>query len=183
MNNNQGCNMELITALIGIGGTILGTVLGWLLSIITQIGRLKFYSHISGMPHKVDGYGSYMDCGKLEEADSYTCYIDLDIFNNNSNYKTIKDIKIRFMSETDSFCKTPTIEDITSKNNGKRMTTINIPPKQTVSLRLSSYFSKDSFYSLKKTTRVDLEYNDEKDKKKVVRITKNFLVAETNDEC
>lgn len=179
MSDNQGISHDLIIAGVGVVSTVIGTFLGWLLNNISQSGDLKFYSHISGMPFKNDGYGGYFGCGKLDEADWYMCFIDVDIYNENANYKTLKDLNIRFCySKKDGFCKTPLNKKSKYEEKHESVNMINIPPKQTIPLHLSVRLNKESFDNLRRVKMIQIKYKDEKDKTKIVYITKQFRIAE-----
>ena len=181
MNNNQGLSIEIITALIGVGGTIIGTIIGWILNNISHSGWLHFYSQISGLATKYDGYGGYMGCEKLNDSDQYTCFIDLDIYNKRADYRTVKDLQVQFCyNRKHGFSKKPLVKK--SKNDTKYETVdiINIPPKQTISLYLSVSLKKELFPDLERVNTVRLKYKNEKNKTKTVSITNHFIITETD---
>lgn len=178
MNSNQGFPVEIIAAIMGIIGTLLGTFVGWLLNNISQSGKLRFFSSLTGVLNKQDGYGAYRDCSILLEADDYKCEIKLDIFNESANYKTIKNVQIRFITDNNSFCVTPVIKELKNNNTNEIVKLINIPPKQTVSLIVLYTFSRYSFDELERVRKVDLKYNNEKGKTKKVHITDKFEIAQ-----
>ena len=181
MNNNQGFPIEIITAIIGVGGTIVGTIIGWILNNISHSGWLHFYSKIAGLSTKDDGYGGYIGCKNVKDADRYTCFIDLDIFNKNADFKTVKDLQVQFCyNRKHGFSKKPLVKK--SKNDTKYETVdiINIPPKQTISLYLSVSLKKELFPDLERVNTLRLKYKNEKNKTKTVSITNHFIITETD---
>lgn len=181
MNNNQGFPIEIITTIIGVGGTIIGTILGWILNNVSRNGRLHFFSQISGLSTRDDGYGGYMGCKNLKDADRYTCFIDLDVYNKNADYKTVKDLQVQFCyNRKHGFSIKPLVKKSKHDTKYETVDIINIPPKQTLSLYLSVSFKKEDFNKLRKVKKVKLMYRNEKNRTKTVSISNHFLIAETD---
>ena len=156
MNNNQGFPIEIITAIIGVGGTIIGTILGWILNNISRSGWLHFFFQISGLPTKGDGYGGYMGCKKLNDADRYTCFIDLDIYNKKADYKTVKGLQVQFCyNSKNGFSIKPLVKKNKNDTKSETIDIINIPPKQTISLYFTVNFNKQDFNKLRKVRKLN----------------------------
>lgn len=69
----------MIEALIGVGGTIVGTILGWCLSNI-KANKLIF---------------NIKEIHLLDKGDYYKAYFHLNIFNHSDKPKALRNIKIR----------------------------------------------------------------------------------------
>ena len=75
-------NSDITTALIGVGATIAGTVLGWVLNNLSNRGKLNIY--VSSWEDKFqynDDIGEMVSCSKREEVQSYTYKVSFDLYN------------------------------------------------------------------------------------------------------
>ena len=90
-------NSDITTALIGVGATIAGTVLGWVLNNLSNRGKLNIY--VSSWEDKFqynDDIGEMVSCFKREEVQSYTYKVSFDLYNSSGNTKIMRNIQIAF---------------------------------------------------------------------------------------
>ena len=90
-------NSDITTALIGVGATIAGTVLGWVLNNLSNRGKLNIY--VSSWEDKFqydDDIGETVLCSKREEVQSYTYKVSFDLYNSSGNTKIMRNIQIAF---------------------------------------------------------------------------------------
>ena len=90
-------NSDITTALIGVGATIAGTVLGWVLNNLSNRGKLNIY--VSSWEDKFqynDDIGEMVSCSKREEVQSYTYKVSFDLYNSSGNTKIMRNVQIAF---------------------------------------------------------------------------------------
>lgn len=167
-------NSDITTDLIGVGATIAGTVLGWVLNNLSNRGKLNFY--VSSWEDKFQCYGDIgemVSCSKREEVQSYTYKVSFDLYNSSGNTKIMRNIKIVF-SDGKNDIKVETPKDDATKRFSSPMIfyddvkPINIPPKAVIKLDLhnESWNKEGELDYIWKTKKVYLIYNDEKNKTK-----------------
>ena len=81
-------NGEIITALIGVGATIAGTILGWVLNTLSNAGTLKIFvsSWEDSFKHN-SSLGDMVPCTKREDVQSFSYKVSLDLYNSSGNIK------------------------------------------------------------------------------------------------
>lgn len=93
-------NSDITIALIGVGATIAGTVLGWVLNNLSNRGKLNFY--VSSWEDKFqynNDIGEMVLCSKREEVQSYTYNVSFDLYNSSGNTKIMRSIQIALATE------------------------------------------------------------------------------------
>ena len=87
----------IVTAIIGVVGTLLGTILGWLLSVLSNKGKVSVYlsSWTETFRHK-DKEGFMINSASESQAEYFEYECSLDIYNSSSDTKILRDIKIVF---------------------------------------------------------------------------------------
>lgn len=167
-------NSEITTALISVGATIAGTVLGWVLNNLSNRGKLNIY--VSSWEDKFqynDDIGEMVSCSKSEEVQSYSYKVSFDLYNSSGNTKIMRNIQIAF-SDGKSDIEKQTPKDDATKRFSSPMVfyddvePINIPPKAVIKLDLhNGSWDKDGELDyIWKTKKVYLLYTDEKNKMK-----------------
>jgi hypothetical protein len=142
---------------------------------------LHFFFQISGLPIQDDGYGGYIGCKKLNDANRYTCFIDLDIYNKKADFKTVKDLQVQFCyNRKHGFAIKPLAKKSKHDTKYETVDIINIPPKQTISMYLSVRFNEEDFDELRKVRKINLLYKNEKNRTKTVSITNHFVIDEAD---
>ena len=170
-------NSDITTALIGVGATIAGTVLGWVLNNLSNRGKLNIY--VSSWEDKFqynDDIGEMVSCSKREEVQSYTCKGSFDLYNSRGNTKIMRNIQIAFSDGKRDIEKQTPQDDATRFSSPMvfydDVKPINIPPKAVIKLDLhnGSWNKEGELDYIWKTKKVYLIYNDEKNKTKRIFI-------------
>lgn len=171
-------NTEIIIAIIGVIGTLAGTILGWGLNSLSQKGKLNFYVHSWKEEFQFNKMGEMVPSSSVEETETYGYEFVLDIYNSSSNTAIMRDISILFMNDRDKlFCSTP--YDYSTRRVSvvafyDEVTAINIPPKsvKTIKLLKSMWHSDKEFQQIWKVNSIFLSYRDQKNKKRKVLLQK-----------
>lgn len=163
---------EIITALIGVGATIAGTILGWMLNTLSNAGTLKIFisSWEDSFKHN-SSLGEMVSCTKREEVQSFTYRVSLDLYNSSGNIKIMRNIKIIFSDgKKDIKAETP-MDDATQRFSSHRalydkVEPINIPPKAVINLILheGAWDQNGELDFIWKSKKVYLAYTNEKNK-------------------
>lgn len=135
-------NSDITIALIGVGATIAGTVLGWVLNNLSNRGKLNFY--VSSWEDKFqynNDIGEMVLCSKREEVQSYTYNVSFDLYNSSGNTKIMRSIQIAFSDGKRDIEKQTPQDDATKRFSSPMVfyddvKPINIPPKAVIKLDL-----------------------------------------------
>lgn len=171
---------EVVIAAIGVGGTLLGTVLGWFLNNLSNNGKLHIYvCSCRDVFSKGDGFGGNTTAESIDETRDYTFYISLDLYNSSSVTKIMRDIQIVFSDGRHTvWCKTP--KDDSTRRVGTHFSMydkvgpINVPPKAVMKLELHAgiWNSDNEADAILKAKKVYLQYMDEKNRRRKKLIKK-----------
>lgn len=186
-------NNEIITALISVGATIAGTVLGWLLNNLSNRGKLNVYISLWEDSFEYNHIGEIMPCSKREEVQCYSYKASFDLYNSSGNTKIMRNIQIVFSDGKNDIEKQTPKDDATKRFSSQLVfyddvKPINIPPKAVIKLDLhnGSWNKEGEFDYIWKTKKVYLVYNDEKDKTKRILIKiedyKNYFINHKSKE-
>lgn len=187
-------NSEITTALIGVGATIAGTVLGWVLNNLSNRGKLNIY--VSSWEDKFqynDDIGEMVSCSKREEVQSYSYKVSFDLYNSSGNTKIMRNIQIAFNDGKSDIEKQTPKDDATKRFSSPMVfyddvEPINIPPKAVIKLDLrNGSWDKDGELDyIWKTKKVYLVYTDEKNKTKRMLIKaedyENYFINHKSEE-
>lgn len=177
---NSPCNnVEIATALIGVGGTIAGTILGWILNSISQKGKLKFFISSWKNRFEYNDTGSMVPSLSKEQTELYCFELTLDIYNSSRNTKIMRNIKVVFSD------KKKELKSFTPKDNSTRhhsgainlyddVSPLNIPPQTVMQIKLYDGVWKknkelDFIWDVKK---VYLKYENDRGKTKRILLHK-----------
>ena len=84
-------------AMVGVIGTILGTVLGWFLNSISNRGRIKLF--VSSWENEFrcrNEYGDMVKPPAPEKVEYFSCSFALDIYNSSGEPKIMRNIQIAY---------------------------------------------------------------------------------------
>jgi hypothetical protein len=172
---------ELQMEILGIVGTLLGTILGWLLNGLSQKGKLSvFIKKWNESLQKLDGYGGFDECRNYDEAEYYHYSLSVDIYNSSRDTRILRDIKLIFKDGIkDCFVSIPK-DEATRKNAFPAVyyddiSILNLPAKSAINIELHGGLNhkNDNWKYLSQTKNVLLEYVDEKNRKKRIEICKS----------
>lgn len=168
----------VLAAIIGVAGTLLGTVLGWALSKI-NCGTLSI-----SIVNDDFFYGKYnnMKVQKrlFQESDFYTMRIKFDAFNSNSKTKIMRNIRLVFKNKENDVLKSFTPKDADLEYNTD-ICAVNVFAKGVVTKSVYYDIPKNESWLndlFKNTYKVFLEYSDEKDRTKSVLVKQGSLLYE-----
>lgn len=160
----------LIAAIIGVGGTLFGTIVGWLLGKINwgklhiQVNEFVFYPH----------YYKKRD-EDLEELCAIEESFTVTVFNSSNENKIFSHAEIIFTNKDKQVIQElkikdrKTIETVHGIYGIDDVGVVNIPPKSGVDI-LGKIIVKDNFEKIISAERVYLCYFNKKFKKKKTRI-------------
>ena len=171
-------NSDLFVAIIGVLGTLAGTVLGWVLNSLSNKGRLKIF--VSSWEDKFlhqDSYGGMAPSNSIDETEFYNYEFSLDVYNSSSESKIMRDIIVSF-NEGKKDIEQSTPNDDSTKHGGNPLWffcavgPITIPPKTVINLKLHNGSSRQNggLDYIWKTQKVFIKYRDERNKQKRVLI-------------
>lgn len=172
---------ELTTALIGVGATIAGTVLGWMLNNLSNRGKLNiFVSSWEDSFKYNNNIGEMVPCSKREDVESYSYKVSFDLYNSSGNTKIMRNIQIVFSDGKNDIEKQTPQDDATKRYSHPmvfydKVEPINIPPKAVIKLDLhDGAWDKDGKLDfIWKSKKVFLVYTDEKN-----RVRRKLIKAE-----
>lgn len=182
---------EILSAAIGIVGTILGTVLGWLLNNISNRGKLNIYVSSWLDEFKYNNHGCIDNSASKEQTEYYSYKMVLDIYNSSAEPKIMRNIKVIFSNGAKTL-KTSTPYDDSTRQGGNNYTPIyydkiiplNIMPKSvfTINLHDGEWNDNGSINYIWETDSIYLQYTDENNKEKTILIKKGDYKNPFNSE-
>lgn len=185
---------EIVTALIGVGATIAGTVLGWILNNLSNRGKLSiFVSSWQDDFRYNNSIGEMVPCSKREEVQSYSYKVSFDLYNSSGNTKIMRNISIVFNDgKNDIKVQTP-MDDATRRfiqpmSYYDKVEPVNIPPKAVIKLDLhdGEWYQDGKLDFIWKTQKVFLVYSDEKNRtiRKLIKTEdyKNYFANHKQEE-
>ena len=157
---------SIFTAVIGIIGTLAGTILGWFLNKISRCGKLKAFGVEWDERYELNDTGRMVDSPSYGEAEHYAYSITLDIYNSSSDTKIMRDFRMEFLkARRVVVANAPLNIDDKSGLFCRAMGVLNVPPKSVVSLHLCGGFWRSKFGlfdEIDASSKVRLSYRDEK---------------------
>ena len=170
---------SILTALIGIAGTVLGTVLGWLLSTFSRRGRLEIYTSAWHESFEFNNVGVMSPSATFDEAEAYFYQLSLNIYNSSCDNMIIRNLRIEFLNGSKVvFSDNPKNSDSGHSFSGgvvyhSDFEILNVPPKSVVPLHLHGGFWRSQFEGFERLNFVDcvrIAYKGEKDTDLYVQI-------------
>jgi len=154
--------------IIGLIGTILGTILGWFLYYITNtIGKLEI---------SIDAYSD-----RKSRNDEYAYNLNLFFYNHSGKPNYIKDIKIDFYNNKGLIVESLPLENTEEASfrsiyNNKKVKVISLPSFHPVNITLCDVIDQENFRKLSNATKIVMSYKNRKNKKEIITIKENFLI-------
>lgn len=164
-------------AIIGVVGTILGTILGWMLNSISKRGKIKVFVSSWQDMFQYNNVGSMVPSKSKEQTECYSYKLTLDIYNSSGDVRIMRNIVIAFFDDKELIYQSIPEDDDTRRWNGPmafydNITPLNIPPKTIIQLKLHNG-SRDTDGGLNyiwNTKKIYLIYKDEHGREKKVLI-------------
>lgn len=179
-----GMSSEMQIAVIGIIGTLGGTVLGWLLNNLSQKGKLNIYlSRWTDEFQYNDNTGCMVPSSSMEQTECYGYKVSFDLYNSSRETKIMRNIHIKFINNKQVLYDEVPKDDYTKRVSHPMVyyddaTIVNVPAKSAMKLNLHGGLwrdkksDKDNLEFIIKTNKIQLEYTDEKNKSQKVIIKK-----------
>ncbi len=138
---------EIQIALLGILGTLGGTVLGWFLNNLSQHGKLNIFISSWKDKFEYNETGCTTLSSSIEQTEDYSYNVSFDLYNSSGETKIMRNIEIL---------------------------PVNIPPKSIMHIELHNWLSKSdgTLDNIWNTTHIYLKYINEKNRKKKILIRK-----------
>ena len=177
----------------GILGTVVGTLMGWLLSELSNHGRLRcfvksWHAHLD----IVDEHGEYVTCYEFMRPEYFNYDITIEVYNSSRLPKIIRDGKIAFykneklLLESIPRDKSRETKYVTSSTYGELLA-FCVPATDVVTLDLLGNImsDKNGFPELEKANEVYFEYKDEKSRTRKWKIAdvsyKSYFDCDTEE--
>ena len=174
---------EMWTAIIGVGGTLLGTALGWLLNVLSNQGKMEIFCKKWDVEFDTNDQGFVVATDDIEKAQFFNFNVELEVINHSSNTKIIRDVKIIFQDSKGKILKTIIPYDSALRTYShhfrldKEVKPFNVYGKSVLSIRLDKGFnnSDSAFDFIFNAEKVFLQYIDETNKVKRVLLKKGNI--------
>lgn len=172
-------NTDLYCAIIGVIGTLFGTVLGWLLNSVSKKGKLNIYVYSWEDEFMYNCKGRLTKSSSEEQTEHYGYKLSLDLYNSSGETKIMRNIRIVFVQSKDKMLVNIP-KDETTKRIGQISThyddinVVNIPSKSVININLHSgkwrSDGKNPLECIWNTNKVYLLYVNEKNQEKKILI-------------
>ncbi len=172
MNSNE---VTILASAIGVGGTILGTILGWMLNSLSNIGKI-YFSDIE-IKKRYMGLKENMITGYIDDkskATSYLLDVSLSAYNSSRDTASFKNIKLAFYHDNKLVKSIIPSDDNTLRKSGAILIAdkagiYNIHPKTLVNLKFSCAFHV-AITDIINADRINLTYQNIKGKNKKIKL-------------
>lgn len=167
---------EVLIAIMGIVGTLAGTLLGWFLNQLSQRGKLHiFVMNWHNYFTHTDAEGCEVCSCSLDEAVNYSFELEMDIYNSSNITKIMRDIKVIFLcGKATLLAYTPedsaSLKYVNCSARYNKIDCLNIPANHTVRKKLRGLLDLTKDSSIKKTDRIRLSYIDSKKHTKIINV-------------
>ena len=165
--------------IIGVIGTLLGTVLGWLLSNLSLRGKLNIYPTWRDEFQHNDNLGGMANSKSREEAKLYMYHFTLDLYNSSGEPQIMRKIEVAFFHDKEELFRDTPEDDSTGRSSGPlrfydEVLPITIPAKTVYTVKLHGGFwdSDNRFSQIWRANKIMLTYRDCKDREQKVLINK-----------
>ena len=152
-------------------GEFLGTILGWVLSNLSQMGKLIFTESLWEDRVRHNKLGQMVNSTLREEAQLYSYELVLDVYNSSNETKIMRDVRMEFRKDGKVLLMDRPSDDTTRRTAGPlsfydEVGPLNIPPKSVLTMKLhGGMWDKDErFHALWNATEIVLVYKDARGK-------------------
>lgn len=158
-------------SMIGVIGTLLGTILGWVLNSLSQKGKTSIFVNKWKQSFKYNNSGFIEECPIKDKVEFYSYDLQLDIYNSSGKNEIIRDVRIMFFNNDQLLFSNRPKDDSTRRVNGhmtfyEELESFNIPPNCIIPIHLRGGFNKseECFDSLWEANKILLTYKNSKNK-------------------
>jgi hypothetical protein len=156
--------------IIGIAGTLLGTILGWVLGKL-NFGKLNIYVHSWVDKFSNNSHDEMCSSSSAEETIYYGYFFSFEIYNSSEKTKIMRDIEIIMENKRNCRINTPKVSESRS-GIYKEIEPINIPAKTVIKFNLTNEFFNNEISFIATVNRVFLKYVDEHNRTKKLFLIK-----------
>ena len=144
----QGGHMN--AEILGILGTLLGTILGWFLGIISQKGKLYFYTKFEDEFTHADKIGGFTCSSSRDQAEYYSYDLVLDLYNASGEPKIMRKIELAFYAGGKRIIRLTPEDASTKRHTGgitryDKIQPVTIPAKSILRLNLRGGLNNKSY--------------------------------------
>ena len=166
------CNeVNVLPEIIGVIGTLLGTVLGWILSNFSRRGKLNIYSTWQDEFRHNDNYGGMSRSKNKDEAKLYIYHFTIDLYNSSGDPQIMRKIEVAFFRDKEELFRDTPKDDSTGRSSGvirfyDEVLPITIPAKTVSIMKLHGGFwdSDERFSQILRANKIVLTYRDSRNK-------------------
>lgn len=166
------CNeVNVLAEIIGVIGTLLGTVLGWLLSNLSRRGKLNIYSIWRDEFQHNDNLGGMSHSKNKDEAKHYMYHFTIDLYNSSGDPQIMRKIEVAFFRDKEELFRDTPKDDSTGRSSGvirfyDEVLPITIPAKTVSTMKLHGGFwdSDERFSQIWRANKIVLTYRDSRNK-------------------
>ena len=184
----------LWAAIIGVGGTLLGTALGWWLNTLSNRGKIDIFCKKWDVKFETNNNGFIVKTEHIKKAEYFNFDVELEVINHSGDIKIIRDVQILFQDSNGKILKTIIPNDTSLRTysnhfcSHKEVKPFNVYGKSIISISLDKGFNdRDSkFDFIFDTEKIFLQFRDELNNVKKVLLkegnVKDYYVKETSEE-
>lgn len=173
-------------AIIGVGGTLAGTLLGWLLAK-WKTGKLKINlgNLYNEQFHRCGAnYGAYIPDKKESEVYSYSVDFDISLYNESERTKTIRDLTLSFrdVNNNELFAKKvdngETQRLVSNHFKIDKVGVVNLSGFAGLDIKARVSVGENNIDNLYRTKKIYLCYKNEKFKTNEKLLCEDFIPSE-----
>ena len=174
--------LQVLNEFQGIIGAILGTVATLIVTdILKKKGKLKIY--ISKYNAKYDSYknaGCFSDGDEKTRLYSFSMKYTIQVYNQSDSQKIMRDFHLVFKEDRQEIYSIVPKDEVTRRYSSHissidDMEISNISPREIQVLDHSFYFLEKEMHNIEGANLVELQYKDEKNKKRKFAISKDTI--------
>lgn len=177
--------LQALNEFEGIIGTILGSVTTLIVTdILKKRGKLKNY-----LISYEDKFQTFRDVGcgmkgkKDEDFYGYSVKYVIQVYNKSDTPKIMRDFKLIFLKNMEEVYTIVPKDEETKRYSSHityidEMEILNVEPKKIQVLKQSIYVKYDMLDRIEGANKVELQYRDEKDKKRTIILSNKVITSD-----
>ena len=171
MNAN---NVTILASAIGVGGTILGTILGWFLNSLSNRGKLYFTNLKSESTFQKFEAGRMVNSNKAD-VQYYNFTLKFNVYNSCAYVKILKEIKFVLYYNNMVICEIIPDDGLSERYSHPvfirdKIVPKNLSPKSIMEFKLTFFIKEEAIEYFHKSNNIKLSYENEKGVKKFIKI-------------